>query len=73
MDARIALRTATAALPVAPAELQNALAVSVLTADRVLAELEGRPTAPSSPPARRRWSPHRGRPAGRTPSFAGPG
>jgi hypothetical protein len=49
MDARIALRTATAALPVAPAELQNALAVSVLTADRVLAELEGRPTGTLEP------------------------
>jgi hypothetical protein len=43
VDARIALRAATAALPVAPAELQNALAVSVLTADCVLAELDGRP------------------------------
>ena len=48
-DARIALRAATAALPVAPAELQNALAVSVLTADCVLAELEGRPTGTLEP------------------------
>jgi len=38
MDARIALRCATAALPVASAEQQNALAVAVLTADSVLAE-----------------------------------
>ena len=44
MDARIALRAATTALPVAAAERQNALAVSVLTADSVLAVLDGRPT-----------------------------
>ena len=43
MDARIALRCATAALPVASAEQQNALAVAVLTADSVLAEPPGDP------------------------------
>lgn len=42
-DAVVALRCATAALPVAPAERQRVLAVGVLSAERVLAELEGRP------------------------------
>jgi hypothetical protein len=42
VDARIALRCALTALPVASAERQNVLAVSVLTADHVLAGLEGR-------------------------------
>jgi len=52
MDARIALRCATTALPVAPADLQNALAVSVLIADRVLAELDGRPAGSLEPGSR---------------------
>jgi hypothetical protein len=43
-DVRIALRSAQSALPVASGERQNALAVSVLTADRMLATLEGRPS-----------------------------
>lgn len=43
IDARIALRCATTALPVAPANLRNPLAVSVLTAEEVLAGLDGRP------------------------------
>lgn len=43
VDARIALRAALTALPVAAAERQRAMAVSVLTAERMLAELEGRP------------------------------
>jgi len=42
VDARIALRCAWAALPIAAEERQNALAVSVLTADRILAGLDGR-------------------------------
>lgn len=42
IDARIAHRCATVALPLASADRQNALAVSVLTADCVLAELDGR-------------------------------
>jgi hypothetical protein len=42
MDARIALRCACSAIPVASEERQNALAVSILSADRVLAGLEGR-------------------------------
>jgi hypothetical protein len=41
-DARIALRCATAALPIASAERQNALAVSVLAAEGALAALDGR-------------------------------
>lgn len=39
----LALRCAQAALPVASAERQNVLAVGILTAERVLAELDGRP------------------------------
>jgi hypothetical protein len=46
IDARIALRSATMALPVVAAERQRVLAVSVLTCDRVLADLDGR--APGS-------------------------
>jgi hypothetical protein len=42
VDARIALRCATTALPVASEERQNVLAVSVLSADCVLAHLDGR-------------------------------
>jgi hypothetical protein len=52
MDARIALRCATSALPVASEERQRALAVAVLTADRVLAELTGRPVADLEPGSR---------------------
>jgi hypothetical protein len=43
IDARIALRCATTALPVAAAERQRVLAVSVLACERVLAELDRRP------------------------------
>jgi hypothetical protein len=46
IDARIALGSATMALPVVAAGRQRVLAVSVLTCDRVLAELDGR--APGS-------------------------
>lgn len=42
-DARIALRCATAALPIASAERQNAMAVAVFAAERTLATLERRP------------------------------
>jgi hypothetical protein len=42
IDARIALGSATMALPVVAAERQRVMAVSVLTCDRVLAELDGR-------------------------------
>jgi len=43
VDARIALRCATMALPVVSAERQCAMAVAILSANRVLAELDGRP------------------------------
>ncbi len=46
IDAQIALRSATMALPVVAAERQRVMAVSVLTCDRVLAGLDGR--APGS-------------------------
>jgi hypothetical protein len=42
IDARIALGSATMALPVVAAGRQRVMAVSVLTCDRVLAELDGR-------------------------------
>jgi hypothetical protein len=42
IDARIALRAATMALPVVAAERQRVMAVSVLACERVLAELDGR-------------------------------
>ncbi|MFI6318064.1 hypothetical protein ACIBG8_11125 [Nonomuraea sp. NPDC050556] len=42
IDATIALRCATTALPVAAAERQLALAVSILAAEEMLARLEGR-------------------------------
>jgi hypothetical protein len=43
VDVQIALRSATTALPVVAAERQRVLAVSVLTAERTLDELDGRP------------------------------
>ncbi|MEU7898316.1 hypothetical protein AB0B45_36315 [Nonomuraea sp. NPDC049152] len=43
IDARLALRAATTALPIAAAERQLALAVSVLAAEEMLARLDGRP------------------------------
>jgi len=43
LDARIALRAATTALPVAAVGRQHALAVAVLACERMLADLEGRP------------------------------
>jgi hypothetical protein len=42
VDARIALRSATMALPLVAAGRQRVMAVSVLTCERVLAELDGR-------------------------------
>jgi hypothetical protein len=42
VDVEIALRCATTALPVASAERQRALAVSVLAGEKVMAELDGR-------------------------------
>jgi hypothetical protein len=60
VDARIALRAALTALPVASAERQNVLAVSVLTADRVLADLDGRSEGSLEDGSRRalRGAPH---------------
>ncbi len=43
LDALIALRCATTALPVVAAERQRVMAVAILTCDRVLADLDGRP------------------------------
>jgi hypothetical protein len=43
VDALIALRCATTALPVVAAERQQVMAVGVLTCERVLAGLDGRP------------------------------
>jgi hypothetical protein len=43
IDARLGLRSATMALPVAAAGRQRVMAVSVLACERVLAELDGRP------------------------------
>jgi hypothetical protein len=43
IDARIALRSATMALPVVAAERQRVMAVSVLACERILAALDGRP------------------------------
>jgi hypothetical protein len=45
LDALIALRCATTALPVVPAERQQVMAVAILTCDRVLADLDGRPSS----------------------------
>ena len=49
VDARIALRCATAALPIAPAERQKVMAVSALTSERALALLEARPPTDLQP------------------------
>jgi hypothetical protein len=43
IDALIALRCSTIALPVAAADRQRVLAVSVLVCERILAQLDGRP------------------------------
>jgi hypothetical protein len=52
IDARIALRSAILALPVVAAERQRVMAVSVLSCDRLLAELDGRPVAELEAPSR---------------------
>jgi hypothetical protein len=43
VDVEVALRCAVAALPIASAERQRAMAVAVLSGERVLAVLDGRP------------------------------
>nr|WP_246256709.1 hypothetical protein [Isoptericola halotolerans] len=48
-DVRIALRAAQTALPVAPADRQQTLAVAVLGAERMLDVLDGRPDGTLSP------------------------
>jgi hypothetical protein len=53
VDAHIALRCATTALPVAAAERQLALAVSVLAAEEMLARLDGAPSGRLSERSRR--------------------
>ena len=52
IDARIALGSARLALPVAAAERQHVLAVGVLSCERVLAELDGRPAGALEEPSR---------------------
>jgi hypothetical protein len=54
VDARIALRCATTALPVAAVERQCILAVAVLACERTLADLDGRP--PGTFDERTRWA-----------------
>jgi hypothetical protein len=53
VDVDIALRSATTALPVATAERQRVLAVGVLAAERVRADLDGRPADTLGEPSRR--------------------
>jgi hypothetical protein len=45
LDALIALRCATTALPVVSAERQRTMAVAILTCNRVLADLDGQPSS----------------------------
>jgi hypothetical protein len=52
IDVRIALRCAREALPVASAERQRVLAVGVLTSERMLDHLDGRPTGSLEPDSR---------------------
>jgi hypothetical protein len=53
IDALITLRCATIALPVAAADRQRVLAVSVLVCERVLAQHDGRPVDSLSPDSER--------------------
>jgi hypothetical protein len=52
IDARIALGSARMALPVAAADRQRVLAVAVLSCERVLADLDGRPVGALEEPSR---------------------
>jgi len=45
VDVRVALRCATTALPVVAAERQRVMAVAILSCERVLAQLDGRPVS----------------------------
>jgi hypothetical protein len=67
IDATIALRAARTALPVCSVDRQRVMAVAVLTADRVLADLEGRTHDPldadsraalDAAPDAERWARH---------------
>jgi hypothetical protein len=51
VDAHIALRCATTALPIASATRQHALAVGILSCERLLAELDGQPSDHRQPSA----------------------
>jgi hypothetical protein len=53
IDAQMALRCAIIALPVVAANRQRVMAVSVLTCDRILAELDGRAPGALQEPSRR--------------------
>lgn len=52
IDVQLALRSSTTALPVVAAERQRILAVSVLSAERMLATLDGRPPDDVREPSR---------------------
>ena len=52
IDAQVALGSARLALPVAAADRQRVLAVAVLSCERVLAELDGRPLGELGEPSR---------------------
>lgn len=73
LDARIALRCAREALPVASAPRQTVMAVSILSAERVLADLDGRPADSRSDASRAALDqvPHAARDAGRLVGEAG--
>ena len=73
IDARIALGSATMALPVVAADRQRVMAVSVLSCDRILAELDGRPLDVLEAPSRPPWPRRRRPPGGPRGSPAAPG
>jgi hypothetical protein len=52
VDVAIALRAATAALPIAAVARQHVLATAIIRSERVLAELDGRDPGSMSPPSR---------------------
>jgi hypothetical protein len=56
IDAEIALGAARLALPVAAAERQGVMAVAVLSCERVLAELDGRPAGLAQAPQAAAWA-----------------
>jgi hypothetical protein len=52
LDVEVALRAATRALPIAGADRQRALAVSVIRCEQLLADLDGRPDGDMRPSSR---------------------